>query len=238
MTLPTIARSYVQAAILRRRCRQVSIGTRCEIPLRAFQVQAERLAIGNYVRFGERVLLQGQSLVFGDHFTCGSDVIIAGHRARFEVGKFSSFATRVSFVLGQGRHRPQSLSNAAFGHVPAFESRQWVQQFDYEAESSVVCRVGHDVWIGLGSVILPNVTIGDGAVIAAGSVVRDDVPPYAIMGGNPAQVVSFRFKQSLIQELLALKWWDWPIDKINRNKAFFTKNVSTSLTLDRGLLAG
>jgi virginiamycin A acetyltransferase len=169
--------------------------------------------------------------VFGDHFVCGNEVVIAGGFASFSVGKFSGFASRVSFILGKGHHRPQSLSNAAFGHMPCFDSPDWTKHFDYVGETTTSCEVGNDVWIGMGSTVLPNIRIGDGAVVSAGSVVTQNVPPYAIVGGNPAQIVAFRFKQSLIDELLGLKWWEWPIEKINRNIPFFTRNLSTLTTL-------
>jgi virginiamycin A acetyltransferase len=77
--------------------------------------------------------------------------------------------------------------------------------------------VGHDVWIGMKTVILPGITIGSGAVIAAKSVVSRDVPPYAIVAGNPAKVVKMRFDKRTVEHLLAVAWWDWPVDKISRN---------------------
>ena len=77
--------------------------------------------------------------------------------------------------------------------------------------------LGNDVWIGMEAVILPGVTIGDGAIAAAKSVVTHDVPPYAIVAGNPAKVVKRRFDQRTIDRLLKVAWWDWPVDKITRN---------------------
>ncbi len=77
--------------------------------------------------------------------------------------------------------------------------------------------LGNDVWIGMEAVILPGVTIGHGAIIAAKSVVTHDVPPYAIVAGNPAKLVKTRFDDRTIRRLLAVAWWDWPVDKISRN---------------------
>ena len=77
--------------------------------------------------------------------------------------------------------------------------------------------VGNDVWIGYGATIMPGVTIGDGAIIAAKSVVVKDVEPYTIVGGNPAMEIKKRFSESKIKELLELQWWDWPIEKITEN---------------------
>jgi acetyltransferase-like isoleucine patch superfamily enzyme len=225
------ARWYWQARFRRNYPGTVTLGKDCGIPF-SLKARVSTLVIGDYVRLGDRLFLSGDTFTFGDHFYCGNDVVISGAEARFEVGKFSSFAARVAFILGRGRHRPQSLSNAAFGHIPQFDSPDWCRHFDYAAESKSECRVGADVWIGTASVILPNVTIGHGAIVAANSVVTQDVPPYAIVGGNPAQVVAFRFKQTLIAELLQLSWWDWPFDRINRNKALFTRNLTTLTSLN------
>ena len=87
--------------------------------------------------------------------------------------------------------------------------------------------IGNDVWIGAGAQILSGVTIGDGAVIGAGSIVTKDIPPYAIVGGNPARVIRFRFDQAKIDKLLELAWWDWSIEKIKENQEFLL-SVSNS----------
>ncbi len=77
--------------------------------------------------------------------------------------------------------------------------------------------VGNDVWIGYGVTVMPGVTIGDGAIVATKRVVAKDVPPYAIVGGNPAQVIRYRFEEDDRARLLALAWWDWDAEKITRN---------------------
>jgi virginiamycin A acetyltransferase len=65
--------------------------------------------------------------------------------------------------------------------------------------------------------VMPGVTIGDGAIVAARAVVSRDVPPYAVVAGNPARVVRMRFDEATVARLLAVAWWHWPIDKIMRN---------------------
>ena len=77
--------------------------------------------------------------------------------------------------------------------------------------------VDHDVWIGHDAAIMPGVHIGTGAIIAAASVVARNVPPYAVVGGNPASIIRMRYSDNVIGELLRLAWWDWPIDKIEAN---------------------
>jgi len=78
-------------------------------------------------------------------------------------------------------------------------------------------RIGNDVYIGYHVIILSGVTIGDGAVIGAGSVVAGDVPPYAIVAGNPAHIVRYRFDEETITKLLEIRWWDWPDEKVKEN---------------------
>ena len=90
-------------------------------------------------------------------------------------------------------------------------------------QRSIICPlkgdtvVGNDVWIGQNVTVLPGVHIGDGAIIAANSVVAKDVPPYCIAGGNPCRVIRRRFDEELTAYLLELQWWDWDAGKIFRN---------------------
>lgn len=74
--------------------------------------------------------------------------------------------------------------------------------------------IGNDVWIGHGALILPGVTIGNGAIIGAGAVVARDVPDYAIVAGNPARVIRYRFDPEVIERLNRIAWWDWPVQRI------------------------
>lgn len=77
--------------------------------------------------------------------------------------------------------------------------------------------IGNDVWLGMEAMVMPGVTIGDGAIVAARAVVTKDVPPYGVAGGNPARVVKQRFAQPVVDALLDIRWWDWPLEKIEAN---------------------
>jgi virginiamycin A acetyltransferase len=86
--------------------------------------------------------------------------------------------------------------------------------------------IGNDVWIGHEASIMPGIKIGDGAIIAAESVVVSDVPPYTIYGGNPAKLIRKRFSDDIINLLLNIKWWEWPYEKItNHVDAIFNPNI-------------
>lgn len=136
-------------------------------------------------------------------------------RDRLIIGKFCAIATHVKFMMNGANHKLDGISTypfPIFGHgwEAALE-----KVIDLPSRGDTV--IGNDVWIGYDSLIMPGVTVGDGAVIAARSVVVKDVPPYTIVGGNPAQCLKQRFSDAAIAQLLEIRWWDWTIDKITRN---------------------
>ena len=92
-----------------------------------------------------------------------------------------------------------------------------------------ITKVGHDVWIGCNSVILHGVEIGDGAIIASGSIVTKSVPAYAIVGGNPAKFIKFRFTEEQIYKLQELNWYEWNIDQILERKEELQKIVNFNI---------
>ncbi|HHZ07379.1 MAG TPA: CatB-related O-acetyltransferase [Rhizobiales bacterium] len=135
---------------------------------------------------------------------------------RLVIGRFCALAQGVTFVMNGANHAMSGFSTYPFnifghGWETGFDAKTW------EAENRGDTFVGHDVWIGMGATIMPGVTIGHGAIVAARSVVAQDVPPYAIVGGNPARTMRMRFDERTVARLLAVAWWDWPVDKISRN---------------------
>ncbi|HAK64112.1 MAG TPA: chloramphenicol acetyltransferase [Alphaproteobacteria bacterium] len=126
------------------------------------------------------------------------------------IGAFCAIGPEV-LIIGQADHPVDRPSGYPF-HSSYFMPRETPAQ----PLTRGPVRIGNDVWIGARAIILSGVTIGDGAVIGAGSVVARDAPPYAIMAGNPAQVARMRFAPDVIARLLILRWWDWPDEKIMR----------------------
>ena len=97
------------------------------------------------------------------------------------------------------------------------------------------CKVGNDVWIAAGAQVLHKVSIGDGAVIGGGAVVTHDVPPYAIAVGIPAKIIGYRCDVKMIEYLLKIQWWNWPLEVINENVDLLIHSDINSETLDKML---
>lgn len=134
------------------------------------------------------------------------------------IGKFCSIACGAKFLFTSANHTLRSLSTYPF---PLFfeewglDKAHMAQAWDNKGD----IVVGNDVWIGYEAVLLSGVTIGDGAIIGTRAVVTQDVPPYTIVGGVPAKPIRRRFDDATIDALLALRWWDWPREKLVRNIA-------------------
>lgn len=133
---------------------------------------------------------------------------------RLRIGSFCCIASTVRFLMGGAGHAAPGISAYPF---PIF-GRGW-ESAPLPAAEPRDTVVGNDVWLGYGAVIMPGREIGHGAVVGANSLVTRDVPPYHVVGGNPARTIRARFSERDVERLLAVAWWDWPLDKITRNLA-------------------
>jgi virginiamycin A acetyltransferase len=129
------------------------------------------------------------------------------------IGKFCALGTGVRFIMNGANHRMDGPSTFPFPIMGG----SWARHMDLLAglPNKGDTVVGNDVWIGYGALIMPGVHIGHGAIIASGSVVVENVPNYGIVGGNPARLIRKRYTDSEIARLLALAWWNWPIEHIS-----------------------
>lgn len=128
---------------------------------------------------------------------------------RLHVGSYTSIAGGSTIMLG-GKHPTD--------RVTTYPHRIMMNMDGAGADGFPIPTgdtfIGSDAWICTGALLISGVTVGDGAIVAGGAVVTRDVPPYAVVGGNPARVISYRHTEEQREALLDIKWWDWPEDEI------------------------
>jgi virginiamycin A acetyltransferase len=148
---------------------------------------------------------------------------------RLIIGKFCALARGVRFVMNGANHKMSGFSTYPFQIFGGGWERVMPKPGDLPYKGDTV--VGHDVWIGYDVLVMPGVNIGHGAIVAARSVVTRDVAPYEIVGGNPAVAMRTRFAPGIVEELLRIAWWDWPIEKVTRNlDAIVSADIETLKT--------
>ncbi|MBU3133717.1 CatB-related O-acetyltransferase [Clostridium gasigenes] len=129
------------------------------------------------------------------------------------IGKYCSIACGAKFIFNSANHALKSLSTYPF----SIFREEWDDTMNvceaWDNKGDIV--IGNDVWIGFEAVIMSGVHIGDGAIIGTRALVTKDVPPYAIVGGIPAQIIRKRFEDSVIEDLLKIQWWNWSTEKIS-----------------------
>ena len=148
----------------------------------------------------------------GDH-THGSPTVINAEHGSLTIGRYCSIAGSVRIIV----------SNYPMGAVASYPfatlHKLWPSApddfVDQDHDQGRVV-IGNGVWIGEGATILPGVRIGDGAIIGAGAVVAERIAPFAVAAGNPARVKRVRFDKPTVERLMALRWWDWPDEKVDR----------------------
>lgn len=129
------------------------------------------------------------------------------------IGRFCAIATGVQFIMNGANHPMDGFSTYPFAAMGG----GWELGAEWPDNSRGDTFVGNDVWIGREAMILPGINIGDGAIIGSRAVVTRDVPPFAIVAGNPARIVKQRFEQPIVDRLRQIAWWNWDAEKITRN---------------------
>ncbi|WP_406239553.1 CatB-related O-acetyltransferase [Nocardia sp. NBC_01009] len=144
------------------------------------------------------------------------NVLYAYGPERLIIGKYCAIAAGTRFLMAGAEHPTMGVSTFPF---TMFGGR-WAEQ-TLDIVTGMPSRgdtvVGNDVWFGYGATVLPGVCIGDGAIIAAGALVTADVPPYTIVGGNPATPIRRRFDPADVDRLLHAAWWDWPVELVTEH---------------------
>lgn len=170
-------------------------------------VKAPNIIVGDYTYFDDRRYgpekFEEYNVLYNYDFS----------KVKLVFGKFCAIAAETKFIM-TGDHKLDSISTYPF---PIF-GHGWESAFNvYDLPVKGDIIVGNDVWFGYDSLVKNGVKIGDGAIIAARAVVVKDVPPYCIVAGNPAKVVKQRFDDTTVERLIKLAWWNWDIEKINKN---------------------
>lgn len=160
-------------------------------------------SFGDYVEIGKGSRLN--NAVFGDYSYCDRYADIANAR----IGKFANIAAFSRIGPTDHPMAQASLHHFLYRSDDYWEDAERDEAF-FDHRQSRLSHIGHDTWIGHNAVIKPEVTIGHGAVIAAGAVVTKDVAPYTIVAGLPATPIRKRFETPIAERLMELAWWDWP----------------------------
>ncbi|GHU99870.1 acetyltransferase [Spirochaetia bacterium] len=175
----------------------------------------------NYISFkikvGKGVMIRKGSEI-SSSVVIGNYSYISGPRSYVEdaiIGKYCSIARQV--VIGVSNHNYQWVTTHPIITSPEYG----IVNCKIDELQKKTPLIGNDVWIGMNSIIMRGITIGNGAVVAANSIVTKDVPPYAIVGGNPARIIKYRFSENIINRLMEINWWDWTEDKIRKNVNLF-----------------
>ncbi len=157
-------------------------------------------------------------------------VIATSELAPLTVGAFCSIAGNVSLMCSGGTHSPWAATT-----FPVYSRMMGSADPTENGGKPVGITIANDVWIGRHAMIMPGVHIADGAIVAAGAIVTKDVQPYAIVGGNPARLIRYRFSEDIIAKLLAIRWWEWDDEKIKQEAALLTGPIEPFLERHAGV---
>ncbi len=176
----------------------------------------------SYNSIGRNTTFIFSSIGIGSYI--GSDCFFS----RTIVGKYCSLGNEIKIVLGKHPSSDWISTHPSFFSTSnqagfTFVSEQVYCELPICKNSDKYLIIGNDVWIGSRATLLGGITIGDGAIIAAGAVVVNNVPPYAIVGGVPAKIIKYRFTQPFINQLLDFQWWNKPFEWVQQKSLFFCK---------------
>ncbi len=144
--------------------------------------------------------------------------VIFARSCKLIIGKFCQLAYGTKFIMSDANHQMSGFSTFPFfifGNMGE-GCPEW-KDYELNLPNKGDTVIGNDVWFGHESVVVSAAKIGDGAIIAARAVVTKDVPPYTIVGGNPAKIIRKRFSDEIIEQLIRIQWWNWDYEKITRN---------------------
>ena len=175
-------------------------------------VKNSKIVIGDYTYYDDPEDSENFERNILYHYDFSHDKLI--------IGKFCALARGVKLIMNGANHQTSGFSSYPFYIFGNGWEKVTPEENELPFKGDTV--VSNDVWIGYEAIIMPGVTIGDGAIIAAKSVVVKDVPPYSVVGGNPAKIIKQIFDDETIAALLEIAWWNWDIKKISANLEHIT----------------
>ncbi len=184
-------------------------------------VRMENVALGDYVEIGRDSYLSNTSL--GDFSYCGERCVFQNTI----ILKFSNIAQGVR--IGATDHPMKRATLHHFTYRSALYGMGDDDAAFFEERASRITTIGHDTWLGHNCIIKPDIRIGHGAIVGSGAVVTKDVPDYAIVVGNPARLLRYRFDAVIREKLLKLSWWDWPYEVLKERLNDFRENMEDFL---------
>ncbi len=184
-------------------------------------VKLREVVLGAHCEVLERSAVEYSTI--GDASYLGHDCQVADAT----IGKFCAIAAHVR--IGPPNHPMERPSLHRFTYVPEYYDASLKRDAAFfEARRAARVTIGNDVWIGHGVTVLAGVSVGDGAVLAAGTVVVKDVAPYTIVGGVPARLIRERFPREIAEQLATIAWWDWPFELVmERLEAFQSDDIAS-----------
>ena len=187
----------------------------------------KKLVFTSKAQIARNSVFEGANIIYGNTSFEGylgyGSYMASNCSIKAKIGRFTSIASHCSTAIGKHPLQlpfvsmsPMFYSMRTSGFGCTFADRQLYDEYKF-AEAPYPVVIGSDCWIGQGSQIVEGVRIGDGAVVLAGAVVTKDVPPYAIVGGVPAQIKSYRYDDETIKFLVKVQWW-------NNSEEWFRQN--------------
>ena len=182
---------------------------------------ANRLGVGSW--------FPGEKIIIGDYCSLADQVVIltGGNRRTDHAANYPID------ILGANQPRPQREDRAGVGLSTMMAKRLGLicaliptLTYGRSYQTTKNTTIGNDVWVGYGAMILGGAQVGDGAIVAARSVVFSDVPAYAVVAGNPAKIVRSRFGRETVEKMLRIRWWDWPEERIRANLDWFHRPIA------------
>ena len=151
-------------------------------------------------------------------------------KAPLKIGKFCSIANGVKFIIDEAYHGAPTVTsyplvNNLFKHEDKLYSGEDKKKFLAQIKQKAGITIGNDVWLGMGAYIMPGVTIGNGVIVAANSVVTKDISDYSIVAGVPAKIIKKKFTDEIIQDLNKISWWNWETEIIKDRIDDFYKDM-------------